>query len=111
MLYLISFFASIIFYFFQKAGKMHLFFPGFFRAYLYVINVDFDRWKKKTVLVSERRVHATMCEVQAWREPLAVFFSTVPAGLASSLQVAIHTNARTLELCCLLCRYFCLACE
>ena len=52
-------------------------------SYLCVINVDFDRWRKgrKKIPVRERRVHATMCELQAWRERLLRFFSPLQCQL------------------------------
>lgn len=32
-----------------RSQNMHLFFPGVFRTYLCVINVDFDRWRKMSL--------------------------------------------------------------
>lgn len=69
--------------------KMHLFFPGVFCTYLCVINVDFDRWRKKCPC--KREGYMPQCVKCKHGGSFLYYLLPVPAGPARFLQVEIET--------------------
>lgn len=67
---------------------MHLFSPGVFHTYLCVINVDFDRWRKKCSL--KRDGNMPQCVKCKLDERLLYYLLLLPAGLDRLLQVDIQ---------------------
>ncbi|XP_070821155.1 phosphatidylethanolamine-binding protein 4 isoform X4 [Chaetodon trifascialis] len=67
---------------------MHLFFPGVFHTYLCVINVDFDRWRKKCPC--KREGYMPQCVKCNHGGSLLYYLLPVPAGPATFLQKKMY---------------------